>query len=181
MSSPAADPTYDPEAPIPGPPVVVIGCGNLLRGDDAAGPILIHKLWDLGAGEHVRLVDGGTAGMDVAFQMRGAEKVVLIDACTTGSEPGTLFRVPGEEIADVPPPTEIHSHAFRWDHALSFARWLLKDQYPAEVEVWLIEIASADHGAELSAPVRDAVEGLARRLNEQLTPNTAGSPQSASG
>ena len=164
MTRPAADPSYDPSAPIPGPPVVVIGCGNLLRGDDAAGPIVIRRLWELGANEHARLVDGGTAGMDVAFQMRGARKTVLIDACTTGSQPGTLFRVPGEEIADVPPPTEIHSHAFRWDHALSFARWLLKSQFPDEVEVWLIEIESADHGADLSPPVRDAVERLARGL-----------------
>ena len=164
MSGPAADLDYDPNAPIPGPPVVVIGCGNLLRGDDAAGPVVIRRLWELGASEHARLVDGGTAGMDVAFQMRGARKVVLVDACTTGSEPGTLFRVPGEEIADVPPPTEIHSHAFRWDHALSFAHWLLKDQFPSEVEVWLIEIASADHGADLSPPVRDAVERLSHRL-----------------
>lgn len=164
MSTSTADPTYDPDAPIPGPGVVVIGCGNLLRGDDAAGPIVIRELWELGANEHARLVDGGTAGMDVAFQMRGAEKVILVDACTTGSEPGALFRVPGEEVADIPPPTDIHSHAFRWDHALSFARWLLKDQYPDDVEVWLIEIASADHGADLSPPVREAVKRLSRDL-----------------
>ena len=28
----------------------------------------------------VRLVDGGTAGMDVAFQMRGAARVIIVDA-----------------------------------------------------------------------------------------------------
>ena len=98
-----------------------------------------------------------------------------------GSEPGALFRVPGDEIADVPPPTEIHSHAFRWDHALSFARWLLKDQFPTEVEVWLIEIASADHGADLSPPVRDAVDGLARRLTDDLAAGASGAPHAASG
>ncbi|MEM9800965.1 MAG: hydrogenase maturation protease [Planctomycetota bacterium] len=168
MTTPQPEPDYDPTAPIPGPPVVVIGCGNLLRGDDAAGPILIRLLWERGANEHARLVDGGTAGMDVAFQMRGAEKVVLVDACTTGAEPGTLYRVPGDEIADVPPPTEIHSHAFRWDHALSFARWLLKDQFPAEIEVWLIEIASDEHGADLSAPVERTVDRLAQTLTDDL-------------
>ena len=31
------------------PRLVVIGCGSLLRGDDAVGPILIRHLWDTGA------------------------------------------------------------------------------------------------------------------------------------
>ena len=168
MAGAPEDAPYDPAAPIPGPSVAVIGCGNLLRGDDAAGPILIRMLWERGLGDHARLVDGGTAGMDVAFQMRGAERVILVDACSTGSEPGALFRVPGEEIADVPPPTEIHSHAFRWDHALSFARWLLKDQYPDRIEVWLVEIASADHGADLSPAVRSAIDDLAGRIEAEV-------------
>lgn len=162
------DPEYDPLAPLPGPPICVIGCGNLLRGDDAAGPILIRRLWELGTGEHTRLVDGGTAGMDVAFQMRGAERVILIDACTSGEEPGSLFRVPGDAIADLPPPTDIHSHSFRWDHALSFAKWLLKDHYPPSVEVWLIEAESMGHGAELSPRVAKAVEDLSQRLASEL-------------
>ncbi len=162
------DPDYDPHAPIPGPPVAVIGCGNLLRGDDAAGPVVIRELWERGVGDHARLVDGGTAGMDVAFQMRGAERVILIDAATTGSEPGTLFRVPGEELSNLPAPTDIHSHAFRWDHALSFAKWLLKDQYPRDIEVWLIEAASTEHGAELSEPVRSTARKLADRLAREL-------------
>ena len=59
--------------------IVVIGCGNLLRGDDAVGPTLIRHLWDRGVPDGVTLVDGGTAGMDVAFKMRGAHSVVLVD------------------------------------------------------------------------------------------------------
>ena len=47
----------------------------------------------------LRLVDGGTAGMDVAFQMRGADRVVIVDASATGAAPGTVYRVPGAELA----------------------------------------------------------------------------------
>ena len=81
---------------------VVVGCGNLLRGDDAVGPTLIRHLWEDGVPESVTLVDGGTAGMDVAFKMRGARRVVIVDAAATGAEPGTIYRVPGEELEDLP-------------------------------------------------------------------------------
>ena len=49
----------------PGCAVLVVGCGNLLRGDDGVGPVLIRHLWDRGVPEGAKLVDGGTAGMDV--------------------------------------------------------------------------------------------------------------------
>ena len=138
-----------------GTELLVVGCGNLLRADDGAGPILIRQLWEGGVPDGVRLVDGGTAGMDVAFQMRGARKVVIVDACTTGHhEPGTVFRVPGPKLEDLPPLSGLHTHSFRWDHALAFARWLLGGAYPSDVTVYLIEAADFTPGGELSPPVR---------------------------
>jgi hydrogenase maturation protease len=80
-----ADPLLDP----PGCALLIVGCGNLLRGDDGVGPILVRHLWERGMPDAVRLADGGTAGMDVAFKMRGAEQVVIVDASATGAAPGT--------------------------------------------------------------------------------------------
>ncbi|GAB4436830.1 MAG: hydrogenase maturation protease [Chloroflexi bacterium OHK40] len=145
-------------------PTVIIGCGNLLRGDDGVGPILIRRLWELGPPEGARLVDGGTAGMDVAFQMRGAARVIIVDAARTGAAPGTLYQVPGEVLEQLPPPQGTNLHAFRWDHALAFGRWLLKEEYPREITVYLIEGACFDPGAPLSPPVAATMERLARQL-----------------
>lgn len=146
---------------------VVIGCGHILRGDDAVGPIAIRHLWDQGVPEDVTLVDGGTAGMDVAFKMRGASHVILIDAATTQSEPGTIFRVPGSEVEDLPPVDgQLHSHQFRWDNALAFGRWLLQDDYPDTVTVFLIEIESTTPGADLTARVESAMHNVLRLVRE---------------
>ncbi len=143
---------------------LIIGCGNLLRGDDAAGPVLIRRLWEMGLPEGVRCADGGTGGMDVAFQMRGVPEVILVDASNTGSEPGTIFCVPGSELEQLPPLTGINTHSFRWDHALAFGRWLLKDEYPKNITVYLIEAAQLEFGTGLSAPVSAAIERLAAKL-----------------
>lgn len=156
MTSGAPDSAVDLEPPAY--EVLVVGCGNLLRGDDGVGPVLIRHLWDRGVPQGARLVDGGTAGMDVAFQMRGAARVVIVDASATGAAPGTIYRVPGEELGELPPLEGLHTHAFRWDHAIAFARWALSDACPTDITVFLIEAAGVDLGAELSQPVQTAME-----------------------
>ncbi|MEM8678706.1 MAG: hydrogenase maturation protease [Planctomycetota bacterium] len=143
---------------------LIIGCGNILRGDDAAGPVCIRRLWDHGVPENVRCADGGTGGMDVAFQMRGVPHVTLIDACNTGSESGTIFEVPGSEVEQLPPLSGINMHAFRWDHALAFGRWLLKDDYPEDILVYLIEGREYAVGAPLTDVVSEAIDKVVQRL-----------------
>ena len=141
-----------------GEKTLVIGCGNLLRGDDAVGPVLVRHLAALGTPAGVRLADAGTAGMDVAFAMRGQDRVVIVDASTgSGHPPGTLFRVPGERLAQLPP-------------GLAFGQWLLKDEYPREVVVWLVEAQSLGHGDPLSPVVEATMRDLADRLLAELTP-----------
>ncbi len=158
---------------------LIVGCGNILRGDDAVGPILVRHLWELGLPHGVRCADGGTGGMDVAFQMRGVPHVILVDACRSGSEPGATFRLPGERVEQLPPLAGINLHAFRWDHALAFARWLLKDEYPRKVTIYLIEAESLELGAPLSPPVEAAMAKLAPRLLAEVAdaPESAGSEE----
>ncbi|MHB8188871.1 MAG: hydrogenase maturation protease [Ferrimicrobium sp.] len=154
---------YGPSASAPAR-IVIVGCGNLLRGDDGVGPVLIRELFDCDLPLDVALVDGGTAGMDVAFKMRSAREVILIDASSTGAVPGTLFRLPGEEVERLPPIEGIHSHAYRWDHALAMARWLLGEEYPERVTVYLIEAENLGVGDRLS----ESVSATKDRLRELL-------------
>ena len=146
---------------------VVVGCGNLIRGDDAAGPVLVRLLADRDLPEGVRLIDGGTAGMDVAFAMRGASRVVVVDASRIGVEPGTVHRVPASDLPDLAPPGGT-LHRFRWEQALGFAQGLLKEEYPDDVTVWLIEGASFEPGEPLTPAVEAAVAQVAEAIAVQL-------------
>jgi hydrogenase maturation protease len=109
--------------------------------------------------------------------MRGVAEVILVDACQSGSDPGAVFEVPGSEVENLPPLTGISMHAFRWDHAIAFGRWLLKDDYPESVTAYLIEGKNFEVGEGLSPAVDRAVDQLVDRLLERLgtRPMEAGS------
>lgn len=163
---------FDPSQPtLSGVETLIIGCGNILRGDDATGPVFIRRMWDRGLPDDVHCADGGTGGMDVAFQMRGVPHVILVDACQSGSEPGTLFQIPGNQVEQLPPVDGINLHAFRWDHAIAFGRWLLKDDYPENITVYLIEGAGFEVGESLSPAVDRAIDRLVNKVFEVLKKN----------
>ncbi|CAO5170597.1 hydrogenase maturation protease [Frankia sp. AiPs1] len=161
---------------------VVIGCGNPLRGDDGAGPLLVRQLAQTGVPAGVRLVDGGTAGLDTAFAMRGARRVLIVDAARTGAAPGTVVRVPADRLAALSdqPPSLPQPHAVRWDQALAFARWLLGDDFPTDIVVYLVEAACLDLGADLTPAVRRSLERVHTMILDDLIldgPAAAEQPQ----
>jgi len=149
--------------------LLIIGCGNILRGDDAAGPVLIRRLWESGpVPDRIRIADGGTSGMGVAFEMRHADRVLIIDASRTGAEPGTLFAVPGDIVAELPPAGAMGSHDFRWDHAIAFGRWLLGPLMPDDIDVLLIEGGSFAFGDPLSPVVDTAIERALEIVRQRI-------------
>src|SRR5699024_2145985 len=118
--------------------------------------------------DEIRLADGGTAGMDVIFQIGDAKKLIIIDACSTGVEPGTIFKIPGEEVETLPL-EHINLHYFRWDHAIAMGKWLLKDSFPEEVIVYLIEAEDLSYGFGLTPKVEDGIDRLAQQIIKQVT------------
>ena len=138
---------------------------------------MLFRSLDRGLPAGVEVADGGTSGMDVAFRMRGADRVVLVDACTSGGEPGSIYRMRGEDVEQLPPLDGINLHSFRWDHALAFGRWVLKDDYPTDIVVYLIEAASFGFGDPLS----ERVGGAVGELVDHLLAAPADSPPAGTG
>lgn len=143
--------------------VLVIGCGNVLRGDDGIGPEFVRRLVARGLPPGVRCIDAGTAGIDAVLAMRGAAEVIVVDACRSGAGPGTLHEVSASDVAGLPP-RGLDIHAVRWDHAITLARSLLGGAFPPRVMACLVEAASFEPGEPLSPAVDRAIDTLAERL-----------------
>jgi len=146
--------------------LTVIGCGNPSRRDDGVGIVVAQRLAAALTPEQrrsVTVVDAGTDGMGVLLLTGGASALILVDASQSGSEPGTIYEVPGSELERAPAPS-FTLHDFRWDHALHAGRRFHGDRFPADVRVFLIEAADLSLGLGLSA----AVEGAAGRVVELI-------------
>jgi hydrogenase maturation protease len=146
--------------------LTIIGCGNLNRNDDAVGVIIAQRLQKYLAEHphpHVQVYDCGTAGIEVMFQARGSKQLIIIDASSTGSEPGAIFKVPGKELENLPEPS-YNLHNFRWDNALATGRKIFQNDFPQDVTVYLIEATNLGLGLELSP----AVEHSANLVFEEI-------------
>ena len=150
--------------------IVVVGCGNPNRCDDGAGPAVLRALKDRNADREeaqVRLIDAGTDGMAAMFAARGCRTLILVDACRSGSEPGAVFEVPGQELErDYAPSMNLHD--FRWDHALHAGRKIFREDFPSDVTVLLIEAETVALGIGLSSAVTRAVATVVERVEKLI-------------
>ncbi|WP_013321767.1 hydrogenase maturation protease [Gloeothece verrucosa] len=153
--------------------LTIIGCGNVTRNDDAVGVIVVQRLGQFlqeNPYQNVRAFDCGTAGMEVMFQARGSKQLIIVDACSTGSQPGTIFKVPGSELEALPEPS-YSLHDFRWDHALYSGKKIFQEDFPQDVTVYLIEAENLDFGLELSSTVEFAAEQVLQMLQDLIKHN----------
>jgi hydrogenase maturation protease len=147
----------------------IIGCGNPNRSDDGVGVVVAQRLlaWLAEAPrDDVRVFDAGTTGVEVMFMARGAMRLVIVDACSSGAEPGAIFEVPGAEFDDRHASMTLHD--FRWENALHAGRRIFKEAFPEDVTVLLVEAETLALGLELSAPVAKAAEQVTARIREMV-------------
>lgn len=79
--------------------ILVIGMGNVLMQDEGIGVRAVEELdcrYELPA--HVRVVDGGTTGMELFEPMRTADFLIIADAVNFDRPTGSLVRIADKEI-----------------------------------------------------------------------------------
>jgi len=151
--------------------VAIMGFGNPVRSDDGVGMYVIEQLRkELGENNAVSVFDMGTAAFEVLFGLKGHQKIILVDAVVNTNEPvGTLFKVPAEEVLRAPQDDPmVFLHGMKWDQALSYAKKILGDDYPEDIQVYLIAVQNTKLEVDLSLPVKDAGDKVVDLILEEL-------------
>ncbi len=144
---------------------LVLGLGNLVHGDDGIGVHAIQRLQqDARVPVGVVLMDGGTQGMSLIPHISGFERLLVVDAIDVGEKPGTLIRLEGAAVENLPGKPSVHQLGFA---DLMIAMKLLGEP-PKEVIVIGVQPQSTDWTAELTPPVSASLDELLAVVIGQL-------------
>jgi hydrogenase 3 maturation protease len=151
------------------PRVAILGVGNEMRCDDAAGVMVARALSQRECATHtdrVLIIEAGHAPENRTAELRrfAPDLVIIVDAADMGEEPGTIQFIPVESIDGMSAST--HSLP------LSMLRCYLVLELNCVVSLLGIQANSNDVGERVSPQVLQAVgevaDGLDRLIREYL-------------
>lgn len=149
----------------------VLGFGNPVRADDGIGIYVIEQLQaQLPPSDTLNIFDMGTSAFEVLFQLRGHERVILVDAVINSGEPvGTVFKLPASEVeGQIEDDPLVFLHGLKWNQALSYAKKMLGDDYPEDIDVYLIAIENTRFNTGMGAVALQGGDRVVKYLLEEL-------------
>ncbi|MCM2276185.1 MAG: hydrogenase maturation protease [Candidatus Didemnitutus sp.] len=151
LSSPVVLP--DPGAPLSQPRVLLLGVGNWLMGDEGVGIHVIHHLETQPPLFGVRVLDGGTGGINLLLEFERVTDVVMVDATRDGRPAGTITFLQPRRVGDLPRGLGAHDFGVKD----LFAAAALLGQMPA-IHLYTISVEEVEPMCtELSPAVAAAV------------------------
>jgi len=90
--------------------LLFLGLGNPILSDDAVGIRVVDKIKSImGDSNGIDFVTGSMAGLRILDVIQGYDELVIVDAIEKGGEPGTLYKIPIEDLEGTLHLTSLHS------------------------------------------------------------------------
>lgn len=164
-------PAFAPDtAPQPAARVLLLGVGNWLMGDEGVGIHVVHQLEAQPTLFGVRVLDGGTGGVNLLLEFEGVTDVVMVDATRDGRPAGTVTFLQPQRVGDLPRGLGAHDFGVKD----LFAAAALLDHLPAihlyTISVEVLKPMCTDLSPAVAGAVPEvvhAMHALAARLAAQ--------------
>ncbi|MBN9659640.1 MAG: hydrogenase maturation protease [Acidobacteria bacterium] len=143
---------------------LIAGLGNVLMGDDAIGPTLVHYLkarYEFA--DEVELEDLGTPGIDLAQHLANRDTVIVLDAIEDPARPpGTVCRFDAGTLAAARTSTRQDAHAPDLGESLRLS--VLHGAAPRRMVLIGVVAASCELGDRMSAGLQNEFEAIVRQV-----------------
>ena len=149
--------------------ILVLGVGQSLRGDDAAGLEAV-RLWQThhpASAGRVRVELCELPGLGLLDRLEGMHAAILVDALHTDAEPGSVFSLRPDDLASF---TAGAGSAHGWGVAETLELGLRLYPSLAQCRIILIGIAGSQFtiGAPLSPPVLAGLDRAAALIEKEV-------------
>lgn len=151
--------------------IAILGFGNPVRGDDGVGIYIIEQLQkELGEHKNISIFDMGTSAFEVLFKIKGHDRIILVDAVVnTGEAVGTSYKLPASEIdGHIEEDPMVFLHSLKWSQALSYAKKMLGEDYPKEVDVYLVAVEDTRFNVGMTEQARTGGDKVVKILMQDL-------------
>lgn len=154
--------------------IIVAGVGNLLRGDDGFGVIVVRHLLEQPVPDGVLVLDIGIGGLHlVQALLDPVDALVVIDAMDLGRPPGTVLVV-RPDVFDVTtlPLAEKHDQLAGLHYATPERTFMLAKALGVLPPTWMVGCQPVDAEKpleELSPPVLRAIPAAAAEVRALVT------------
>lgn len=146
--------------------ILVLGLGNLLMNDDAVGVLVVQELKNrFNDDDRLKIVDGGTLGLDLLHYLEWADKLILIDGVNLNLEPGTVVKIEGDDI-NVVFESKLSPHQMGLKDILLAAE--LIDCRPKEIILYGIQTKSIEMEMTLSEEVKANLPKLTDNVTKEI-------------
>ena len=137
--------------------VVILGVGNVLKGDDGAGPLLCQALQGTVSAP---VIDAGTTPENYLGPVIKArpQRLLIVDAVDFGGRPGTIAIFHAQQIRA----SAVSTHAL----SLRLLANVLRDEIDVDVLLLGIQPESTELDKPVSAAVQEAIQTLTKMLCE---------------
>lgn len=145
---------------------LVLGLGNSIMTDDGFGVKVVNTLSSRYHFQgNIRLIDGGTLGLDLLPHLEDVESLLIIDALDMRDKPGQLFRLEGEDVPRAFA-SKLSVHQMGLQDLLAVAE--LQGHVPTKLVVWGVQPECIEMGTDLTAAVESAVEPVVQKVLNEL-------------
>ena len=147
---------------------IIVGLGNDLLADDAAGILVARRLKKQLTDEWTDVVECSAHGLAILDLFIDYDRAILVDALVTGKHPpGTIVEIPVDTLRSIPNPSP---HFAGIPEMVALAR-RLGVNYPDEFHILGVEVADPfTLGGDLHPAVQAAIPRLCRRVRDILSP-----------
>ena len=151
----------------------VIGCGNLLVGDDGFGIRVIEELRKKDLPGDVELLEGAVRGLNLIDYFLDADKVIIIDAVILGKEKGEFHRLVLDDLLKMSRDGITSLHQIGIAEVLTVATKLYTDQLCQNIVLIGVEVelVKNEFSMELSPEIKkvlpEAIELIIQEINKE--------------
>ena len=146
-------------------PLLVLGLGNVLCGDDGLGAVAVHLLdRRYRAPDGAVVLDGGTLGLSLLPHLEQAKEAILVDAIRADGPPGSFVRLEGDDVAPAVA-ARLSVHQVGVLDLLDAARWT--GVYPNRLVLLGLVPESLELGVRRTPAVESALPGLVERIVDE--------------